>query len=131
MDNQWPRNTRRLRAIEAASRQPAEYRTHVPRNTNNQHEFTKWSNQESMKKILPVTLLAFSFTLALHSSAQSNKKAPPPKPAPAAPALNYQAAIDKAYERNKDLKEGKESCSSGTFNNNNIVNININFDNYH
>ena len=31
----------------------------------------------------------------------------------------------------KDLKEGKESCSSGTFNNNNIVNININFDNYH
>ena len=25
----------------------------------------------------------------------------------------------------KDLKEGKESCSSGTFNNNNIVNINI------
>ena len=31
----------------------------------------------------------------------------------------------------KDLKEGKESCSSGTFNSNNIVNININFDNYH
>ena len=25
----------------------------------------------------------------------------------------------------KDLKEGKESCSSGTFNNNSIVNINI------